>query len=380
MAKFNVNPSKDVLTPQMRESMNRILEGGNMEKDMTNRSIAEDLTNKPYVPVPEDIRGESSRLLLEPAGAGEVGTTVGGAPNTRAMMDADLRQQIEGKFNEGAGGVPASAMPYQGPATSRPVQPRGTRASTGNALNDWVANNTINWEARRDKQGNLAVYDIPSGDYGGTREVAGITDKYHPEAFKRISALPPAQREKASADYVLDYTAPIANLVPEPLKAQAVDLGFNRGPGGYTTLIQRGLNSLGVPVRVDGAFGKKTLAAMGQVDPVELINATEDAYLQRERAMAEADPNRAKLYQGIVNRSNKRRQSATMYAKSNLPYTGPLEPEVKPPPKENVEDSSPRYAMADLPYIGPLEPEVKPPRKEEEIEDYSPRPLGLGLS
>jgi len=380
MAKFNVNPSKDVLTPQMRESMNRILEGGNMEKDMTNRSIAEDLTNRPYVPVPDDIRGESSRLLLDPAGAGEVGTTVGGAPNTRAMMDADLRQQIEGKFNEGAGSVPASAMPYQEPATSRPVQPRGTRAGTGNTLNDWVTNNTINWEARRDKQGNLAVYDIPSGDYGGTREVAGITDKYHPEAFKRISALPPAQREKASADYVLEYTAPIANLVPEPLKAQAVDLGFNRGPGGYTTLVQQGLNTLDIPVKVDGAFGRKTLDAMNQVDPEQLINATEDAYLRKERAMAEADPNRAKLYQGIVNRSNKRRQSATMYAKANLPYTGPLEPEVKPPPKENVDESSPRYAMANLPYIGPLEPEVKPPRKEEEIEDYSPRPLGLGLS
>ena len=379
MAKFNVNPSKDVLTQQMRESMNRILEGGNMEKDMTNRSIAEDLTNKPYAPVPEDIRNESSRLLLEPAGAGEVGATVGGAPNTRAMMDADLRQQIEGKFNDGAGGVPASAMPYQEQVTPRPVQPRGTMAATGNTLNDWVANNTINWEARRDKQGNLAVYDIPSGDYGGTREVAGITDKYHPDAFKRVSALPPAQRERASADYVIEYTAPIANLVPEPLKAQAVDLGFNRGPSGYTTLVQQGLNALGVPVKVDGAFGKKTLAAMEQVDPVELINATEDAYLRKERTMAEADPNRAKLYQGIVNRSNKRRQSATMYAKANLPYTGPLEPEVKPPPKENVDESSPRYAMANLPYTGPLEPEVKPPRKEE-VEGYEPRPLGLGLS
>lgn len=337
MAKFNVNPSKDVLTQQMRESMNRILEGRNMEKDMTNRSIAEDITNKPYVPVPEDIRGESSRLLLEPAGAGEVGTTVGGAPNTRAMMDADLRQQIEGKFNDGAGGVPASAMPYQEQATPRPVQPRGTRAATGNTLNDWVANNTINWEARRDKQGNLAVYDIPSGDYGGTREVAGITDKYHPDAFKRISALPPAQREKASADYVIEYTAPIANLVPEPLKAQAVDLGFNRGPSGYTTLVQQGLNALGVPVKVDGAFGKKTLAAMEQVDPEQLINATEDAYLRKERAMAEADPNRAKLYQGIVNRSNKRRQSATIYAKG-------------------------------------VNPKVAEP-----VEDYSPAPLGLGL-
>ena len=377
MARFNVNPSKEVLTPQMRESMDRILQGGNMEKDMSNRSIAEDLTNRPYAPVPDDIRGESSRLLLEPATAGEVGATIGGAPNTRAMMDAELNKQIEGKFNEGAGGLPASAMPYQGPTTARPVQPRGTRADTGNTLNDWVANNTINWEARRDKQGNLAVYDIPSGDYGGTREVAGITDKYHPEAFKRIAALPPGQREQASTDYVLEYTAPIANLVPEPLKAQAVDLGFNRGPGGYTTLVQQGLNSLGVPVKVDGAFGRKTLDAMNQVDPEQLINATEDAYLRKERTMAEADPNRAKLYQGIVNRSNNRRRSASAYAKATLPYTGPLEPEPRAPRKEDIEDSSSRLGMINLPYQGPLEQEVKPPRKEP-IDEYQPRPLGLG--
>ena len=377
MARVNVNPSKEVLTPQMRESMDRILQGGNMEKDMSNRSIAEDLTNRPYAPVPDDIRGESSRLLLEPATAGEVGATIGGAPNTRAMMDAELNKQIEGKFNEGAGGLPASAMPYQGPTTARPVQPRGTRADTGNTLNDWVANNTINWEARRDKQGNLAVYDIPSGDYGGTREVAGITDKYHPEAFKRIAALPPGQREQASTDYVLEYTAPIANLVPEPLKAQAVDLGFNRGPGGYTTLVQQGLNSLGVPVKVDGAFGRKTLDAMNQVDPEQLINATEDAYLRKERTMAEADPNRAKLYQGIVNRSNNRRRSASAYAKATLPYTGPLEPEPRAPRKEDIEDSSSRLGMINLPYQGPLEQEVKPPRKEP-IDEYQPRPLGLG--
>lgn len=377
MARFNVNPSKEVLTPQMRESMDRILQGRNMEKDMSNRSIAEDLTNRPYAPVPDDIRGESSRLLLEPATAGEVGATIGGAPNTRAMMDAELNKQIESKFNGGAGGLPASAMPYQGPTTPRPVQPRGTRAETGNALNDWVANNTINWEARRDKQGNLAVYDIPSGDYGGTREVAGITDKYHPEAFKRIAALPPGQREQASTDYVLEYTAPIANLVPEPLKAQAVDLGFNRGSGGYTTLVQQGLNTLGIPVKVDGAFGRKTLDAMNQVDPEQLINATEDAYLRKERTMAEADPNRAKLYQGIVNRSNNRRRSASAYAKANLPYNGPLEPEPRPPQKEDVIDSSSRLGMINLPYQGPLEQEVRPPRKEP-IDEYKPRPLGLG--
>jgi hypothetical protein len=53
--------------------------------------------------------------------------------------------------------------------------------------------------------------------------------------------------------------------------------------------------------------------------------------------MAEADPNRAKLYQGIVNRSNKRRQSATIYAQGVNP------------------------------------------KAAEPVEDYSPTPLGLGL-
>ena len=46
MAKFEVNPSKDVLTKQMRESMNRMLEGRDMEKDMTNKAIAEDMTGQ----------------------------------------------------------------------------------------------------------------------------------------------------------------------------------------------------------------------------------------------------------------------------------------------------------------------------------------------
>jgi len=101
--------------------------------------------------------------------------------------------------------------------------------------------------------------------------------------------------------------------------------------------VQQGLNTLGIPVKVDGAFGKKTLEAMNKVDPEQLINATEDAYLRKERTMAEADPNRAKLYQGIVNRSNKRRQSATIYAKG-----------------VNTQVAEP-------------------------VEDYSPTPLGLGL-
>jgi hypothetical protein len=353
MAKFEVNPSKDVLTKQMRESMNRMLEGRDMEKDMTNKAIAEDMTGQPYTPVPEEVRGEIPQYLLEPSGEGGAGTDIGGRPITNQAMNMQLQDELNKKFEQGAGGMPAEAMPYQG-QPQRPVGLRGTQASS-DPLKSWVAGNTINWEARRDRQGNIAVYDIPAGDYGGTREVAGITDKYHPEAFKRISALPPERREAAAAEYVLNYTSPVASLVPDPLKAQAVDLSFNRGPTGYTRLVQEGLNRIGIPVKVDGAFGQKTLDAIKQADPMRLIDATEDAYMAKERTMAEADPARASLFRGITNRSNNRRSASKLYARGFAPY-----PEA---PTES--------GMPNIPGIIPNEPQ---PRDE-----YEPRPLGLGI-
>ena len=167
MAKFEVNPSKDVLTKQMRESMNRMLEGRDMEKDMTNKAIAEDMTGQPYAPVPEEVRGEIPQYLLEPAGEGGAGTDIGGRPITNQAMNMQLQDELNKKFEQGAGGMPAEAMPYQGP-TQRPVKLRGTQASS-DPLKSWVSGNTINWEARRDRQGNIAVYDIPAGDYGGVR-------------------------------------------------------------------------------------------------------------------------------------------------------------------------------------------------------------------
>lgn len=352
MAKFETNPSKEVLTKQMRESMNRILEGKNMEKDMTTKAIAEDMTGQAYQPVPVEVK-RNAEALLEPMGIGAAGATPGDMPYTQKAYDMQLQEDINKRFEQGAGGMPAEAMPYQQP-TQRPVGLRGTQAS-GDTLKNWVAGNTINWEARRDKQGNITVYDIPAGDFGGTREVAGITDKYHPEAFKRISSLPPEKREAAAAEYVLNYTSPVANIVPEELRAQAVDLAFNRGPTGYTRLVQEGLNRLGVPVKVDGAFGKKTLDAIKQVDPMRLIDATEDAYMERERAMAEANPARASLFRGITNRSNNRRAASKSYAMGIAPY-----------PEAPIEGAMPRI---------PRTIESSPQPRDE----YEPRPLGLGL-
>jgi lysozyme family protein len=165
---------------------------------------------------------------------------------------------------------------------------------------------TVEWEGRKDKQGNLAVYKLPSGDMGGNFEVAGINDRYHPEAFKAISSLPAQERAKAAAEYIQGYTAPLVERLPQPLQPFTQDLAFNRGLGGATKYIQQGLNSLGQKVAVDGGFGPKTLAAINQVEPRALMRAASDAQLQDEYKRAELDPNRRKFIPGLEARIRNR--------------------------------------------------------------------------
>jgi len=165
---------------------------------------------------------------------------------------------------------------------------------------------TVEWEGRKDKQGNLSVYKLPSGDMGGNFEVAGINDRYHPEAFKAISSLPAQERAKAAAEYIQGYTAPLVEKLPQALQPFTQDLAFNRGLGGATKYIQQGLNALGQKVAVDGGFGPKTLAAINRVEPRALMRAASDAQLQDEYKRAELDPNRRKFIPGLEARIKNR--------------------------------------------------------------------------
>jgi hypothetical protein len=165
---------------------------------------------------------------------------------------------------------------------------------------------TVEWEGRKDKQGNLSVYKLPTGDMGGNFEVAGINDRYHPEAFKAISSLPAQERAKAAAEYIQGYTATLVEKLPQALQPFTQDLAFNRGLGGATKYIQQGLNTLGQKVAVDGGFGPKTLAAINQVEPRALMRAASDAQLQDEYKRAELDPNRKKFIPGLEARIRNR--------------------------------------------------------------------------
>ena len=313
MARFDINPSKDVLTPQMRDSMNAILRGDQVENDIKNKKIAEDMTGRPFAGVPSEVRSDIPPYLTEPAGEGGAGTDVGGRPITTQQINSQLQDEINAKFNKGAGGAPVESVPTT-MKTEKPVIPVGTRVQSADPLIQFAANNTLNWEARRDKSGNIAVYNLPSGDMGGSYEVAGINDKYHPEAAKRLASLPAEQRDQAAAEYIRSFTAPAVDLMPDKLKAFAQDMAFNRGIGGMTKYMQEGLNSLGANVKIDGALGKNTLSAINSVDPIDLMKAASNAQKADEIAKANANPDREKFLPGLNNRINNRLDAGIKYA------------------------------------------------------------------
>ncbi|NBW23535.1 MAG: hypothetical protein EBR82_87895 [Caulobacteraceae bacterium] len=118
--------------------------------------------------------------------------------------------------------------------------------------------------------------------------------------------MPADQRAQAAAEYIREYTNPLVSKLPEQMKSFAQDMAFNRGMGGATKYIQRGLNALGQNVSVDGALGPKTLQAIGQVQPQALMRAASDAQLQDEYKMLQNNPARKKFIAGLESRIRNR--------------------------------------------------------------------------
>ena len=251
--KFAMNPSKDV----------------ELRKDM----VARELTGAGYEAVPEEIR----RI----------------APIEKAREYAKQAPQA------------SQAVPEQ-PAFDFVEEPQAMQTKPEQDALQMAALKTIDFEARKDKQGNVQVYKLPAGDMGGNFEVAGINDKYHPDAFKRISSLPAQDRTQAAAQYVKEYTSPFVSKLPEAVQPFAQDLAFNRGMGGATKYIQQGLNTLGQKVAVDGGLGPKTLQAINQVEPKALMRAASQAQLEDEYRMAQRNPARKKFIGGLESRIRNR--------------------------------------------------------------------------
>jgi len=163
------------------------------------------------------------------------------------------------------------------------------------------AHKIVDYEARRDANGHLKVYHLPSGDGGGEREVAGINDRYHPETLDRIERLLAEgkyeEAEDAAAEHIEQYTDPVAMLSEVPAVQFALrDAAFNRGSTGAVKILQ---DALGLPA--DGIAGAKTKEALhvAERDPQKLLLELRAA---RERYERRTRDESSKFWAGLNNR------------------------------------------------------------------------------
>jgi len=154
------------------------------------------------------------------------------------------------------------------------------------------ARHTLNVEARRDAQGNLKVYPLPPGDGGGTFEVAGINDRYHPEMANRLRDLiragRPDKAEQAAIDYLDEYTNAVNGWhTSEVVEGYLRCCAFNRGAKGAGWIFQYALKYGFSPSlykgELDGLVGPATKLAASKAAADRLLPALYGARIVYER-------------------------------------------------------------------------------------------------
>jgi hypothetical protein len=75
-----------------------------------------------------------------------------------------------------------------------------------------MAARILNFEARRDSEGHIMVYNLPSADGGGSYEVAGINQRYHPEEAAKLREMIENCQYSEAEQYACAYYRSIHRL------------------------------------------------------------------------------------------------------------------------------------------------------------------------
>ncbi|WP_335948446.1 C1 family peptidase [Salipiger bermudensis] len=226
---------------------------------------------------------------------------------------------------------PISAATYSVAETERD-RPLATDAEGGPANSSFserarMAKKILDFEARRDANGRLAVYHLPPGDCGGRYEVAGINERYHKEEADHLVALIEAGQHVAAETYAIEMIAGYTDPADRWCSSRSIefylrDCMFNRGPGGAAWIVQHA-----VGVETDRVVGPITRTA------IRTAEADPRAFLQRLRASREVYERRkrnesSRFWRGLVNRWN----NALDFALSFLEDSGPVQAEADAAP------------------------------------------------
>jgi peptidoglycan hydrolase-like protein with peptidoglycan-binding domain len=164
----------------------------------------------------------------------------------------------------------------------------------------------VDFEARRDSKGRIAVHKLHPQDGGGKFEVAGINERFHKETALVLVAMIEqgrhAEAEALAQDFVGQFTDVVVSWSAIPaLEFYFRDSAFNRGPTGAAKILQMALG-----VEVDGSVGKDTRGALrlAEADALGLLGKLRAARERYEREVAKRDES-SPFFKGLVNRWNK---------------------------------------------------------------------------
>ena len=142
-----------------------------------------------------------------------------------------------------------------------------------------MAQQIVDWEARRDHAGQVMVYILPANDGGGSYEVCGINEKYDTPVAAILSELVQTARQGIAEIIAVVYIAQNTDAASHYTTNDAVemtlrDIIFNRGLGGMTKTLQHA-----VGVIPDGQFGPASKAAVAEAEknPAKLLQDLHDA-------------------------------------------------------------------------------------------------------
>jgi hypothetical protein len=174
----------------------------------------------------------------------------------------------------------------------------------------------VDFEARRDKHGNLEVYHLPSNDGGGRFEVAGINERYNPAECAHLVELIGAGKFAEAEVYAIEVIARDTDAAEKWHSDPGVqfflrDSIFNRGLHGAARILQ-----LAVCVKDDGIIGPVTRAAIDKHNAPDLLDALRGAREDYERQVVGY---RANFWKGLVHRwDNAYKAAQKMDAHSNI--------------------------------------------------------------